>query len=259
MTGVDDWLLRAEDIAWDFGGPFPLRAGVLEVGPGEFLGIVGPSGSGKSALVRLLLRLDVPLLPHPPGTRPNVPAGCLHVRDWDGQPVDLLAASGRHVESARGTLVAGVLQKDGLVPEWTALDNALAARSARGAGPSRMEEVRRMLVAMGVAPDTPAAALSGGERKRVALARAMCTGARVLVLDEAFAGLDGGSTATVLEIVAQWAGVQRAVLAVTHRSQVVARAQRIVAVVDGDVRGPYPAGASEVQAWVRVEQEGGTR
>jgi iron complex transport system ATP-binding protein len=148
----------------------------LSVGAGELCAIVGPNGAGKSTLVRLLLGLVAPA------------SGRVTV---DGRDV----ASMRPRERAR--LVAAVLQDEPCDFPFSALDVVLVGRYARlgpvgFAGAEDVAAAERAMRATGVweLANRAMTELSGGERKRVLLARALAQETEALVLDEPAAALD---------------------------------------------------------------------
>jgi iron complex transport system ATP-binding protein len=168
-------MIRCRDVGFAYGPPL-LTAVDLEVARGELLAIVGPNGAGKSTLARLLLGL---LLPQ---------SGRVTVDDRD-----LSTVSPRE----RARLVAAVLQDEPLEFPFTALEVVLMGRSARlGAfGFERADDLAAAERAMrdtGVLPlaARPLTELSGGERKRVLLARALAQDTPALILDEPAAALD---------------------------------------------------------------------
>jgi len=183
-----------------------ILAGVdLDLRRGETTVLLGPNGAGKSTLVGLLAGLSAP----------------------DGGAV---ARSGR---------VAAALQTPALARR-TALANVEAAlawwRVPRG---ERRERALDALDALRVAhvADRPAAALSGGERRRVHLARALATRPDALLLDEPFAGLDAATRADLLyDARSALAADERATLVVVHdRAEAWALADRVLVLLDGRI------------------------
>ena len=146
---------------------------------GETSVLMGVSGGGKTTLLRLILGLETP----DGGEISGVPAKC-----------------------------AAVFQEDRLCPQLTALGNVLLA-----AGRRKEREARELLGRLGLAEsiDTPAADLSGGMRRRTALARALCSEYDLLVLDEPFKGLDDQTRRTAIETVREQTQ-GKTVLLVTH-------------------------------------------
>lgn len=141
--------------------------------------IMGPSGGGKTTLLRLVLGLERP----DGGTISGVPEK-----------------------------KAAVFQEDRLCPGASAVENVLLVTGRRKAG-----EARELLAALGLGDslDKPARELSGGMRRRAALARAMLADAELLALDEPFKGLDEESRRTAMEILRRYLP-GRTTLFVTH-------------------------------------------
>ena len=148
---------------------------------GETSVITGVSGGGKTTLLRFILGLETP----DEGTITGVPARR-----------------------------AAVFQEDRLCPQLTALENVLLI-----AGRKREREARDMLVRLGLGESlaVPAAELSGGMRRRCALARALCAEFDLLALDEPFKGLDEASRRAAMDAVRALSG-DKTVLLVTHDS-----------------------------------------
>ena len=146
---------------------------------GETTVITGVSGGGKTTLLRLVLGLETP----------------------DGGEIT-------GVPERR----AAVFQEDRLCPQLTALENVLLA-----AGRRRETQARDILSRLGLggALAAPAAELSGGMRRRCALARALCADADLLALDEPFKGLDEANRRAAMETVRALAH-DKTVLFVTH-------------------------------------------
>lgn len=203
------------------------RAGLdgldLDLPPGSRTALVGPSGAGKSSVARLLLGLTAP------------DAGEVLV---DGVPLTALDPD------AWRARVAYVPERPWLLP-GTVADNVRVGRA--GATDAEVAEALRradadgFVAALPRGADTPlgedAARLSGGERLRIALARAFVKDAAVIVLDEPTSQLDPGTEAAVLAALDDLAA-GRTVLTVTHRSAPLALHDRVVELVGGRVREP---------------------
>jgi ABC-type transport system involved in cytochrome bd biosynthesis fused ATPase/permease subunit len=183
----------------------------LDAPPGEIVALIGPTGAGKTSLLRALLGLER-------DTRGTVRYG-----DQD------LGAAG--VGPAERPF-AWVPQEPAIVAGSLADNIALAAP---GSAPATTV-ARAALVAIGAGSlvnrlDEPLAAggpeLSGGERQWVAIARALASGLPVLLLDEPTSGLDPASQTRVLEALTAVRG-QRTVILVTHRQEPLAIADRVL-------------------------------
>ena len=148
--------------------------------PGEFFVIMGLSGSGKSTLLRCLNRLVAPT------------SGRVWLTTDEGD-VDVAQADGRALRRLRQAHLAMVFQRFGLLPHRNVRDNVGYGLEVQGIEPHerrrRADETIDM-VGLGGWADVFPSALSGGMQQRVGLARAIATGARVLLMDEPFSALD---------------------------------------------------------------------
>jgi putative ABC transport system ATP-binding protein len=213
-------LLAARAVHKSFARTEALRGVSLEVGAGETVAVTGASGSGKSTLLLCLSGI----------LRPE--AGEVL---FDGMRIDRLDESERSVLRRRSFGV--VLQFGQLLPELSAAHNV--ALPLLLDGHSRDESRRSALswlerLGVGDLADAPPAELSGGEQQRVAVARALVTGPRVVFADEPTGALD---TVAGEQVLGQLLGAVRAtgatLLMVTHDNRVAARADREVVLRDG--------------------------
>lgn len=160
--------VRFEDVAKSYGA-FAVDGVDCVIAPGSFVALVGGSGAGKSTLLRMVNRLVEP-------TRGRV---LVDGRDVADGPAPLLR---------RG--IGYAFQSIGLMPHMSVAENiALVPRIAGAPAP----DVAALLAMVDLAPDYAVrapAALSGGEQQRVGVARALATGARLMLLDEPFGALD---------------------------------------------------------------------
>jgi ABC-type lipoprotein export system ATPase subunit/ABC-type transporter Mla maintaining outer membrane lipid asymmetry permease subunit MlaE len=176
----------------------------LEVPSGRLFVLSGPSGSGKTTLAHVLLGLEDPF------DRDHLRRGTLRVL---GRRV---AAS--FPRALRGR-VGGVLQNEGLLDDRSPRANVRLAL-VWASGPLRRRQAGELLADVGLA-DPPAriSDLSGGQRKRVALARALASDPELFVLDEPTAGLDAAGARDVIELIASThraSGGRRTTLVITH-------------------------------------------
>lgn len=203
-------------------------AGVsLAVRPGEMVAVTGPSGAGKSTLARLLVRFADPT------------AGSVLI---DGHDVrDATLASVREA--------VGLLLQDTLLPDTTAREAIAQGRVGASAeeieAAARAAGIHSVLAALPAGYDEPIGAggrrLSGGQRRRLAIARAFLRDSPVLVLDEPTTGLDAAARDALLEpLRSLMAG--RTTLVVTHDPVVMEWADRVIELRDGALVGePAPA------------------
>jgi ABC-type lipoprotein export system ATPase subunit len=205
-----------------------LRGVDLDVGAGEMVAVLGRSGSGKSTLLNLLGGLD----------RPD--AGRVAVAGEE-----LTRARERTLDRIRLRRIGFVFQSFQLIEELTGEENVLLAARLPGApsgGRGRAASLIARLGVASVAGHRPHE-LSGGEQQRFAIARALVNDPVLILADEATGNLDEGSAAAVIETLGELADEGRAVVLVTHEAQSAAAADRVLHLVEGELRpGPETPG-----------------
>ena len=213
-------LLTAYDVQLSFGATRALSGASVEIGPGEIVALRGPSGSGKSTLLHCLAGI----------LRPDVGEVCYRGQRLDSRPDEQRSA-------LRRSDFGFVFQFGSLVPELSALENValplrLAGQRRRPAEEQAAEWLERFEVAD--LADKRAGEMSGGEGQRVAVARAMVSGPRVIFADEPTGALDSYNGERVMGLLSGVARAQGAsVVLVTHEERVAAYADREVALCDG--------------------------
>ena len=216
-------LLSARALHKSFARTEALRGVGLEVGAGEAVAVTGASGSGKSTLLHCLAGI----------LRPE--AGEVL---FDGTRIDQLGEAERSLLRRRAFGV--VLQFGQLLPEMSAAQNVALPLLLEG---HRRAESRRAalswlerLDALHLA-DVPPAELSGGEQQRVAVARALVTGPRVVFADEPTGALDTVAGEQVLgQLLGAVHDTGATLVMVTHDNRVAARADREVVLRDGTLQ-----------------------
>ncbi|NTT84694.1 ABC transporter ATP-binding protein [Tabrizicola fusiformis] len=199
-----------------------LKAISLTVTPGETVGLIGPSGSGKSSLLMLMGGLE---------------------RASSGQVLALGQDLGAMDEDGLARFRRGrmgvVFQSFHLIPTMTALENvALPMEIAGVAG--AFDRARDELAAVGLGGRTGhyPAQLSGGEQQRVALARAAAPRPAILLADEPTGNLDSVNGAAIMDLIFGLRDRHGATLVmVTHAPELAARCDRVVRLVDGRIAG----------------------
>jgi len=198
-------------------GPAVLDNVSLKIAPGEYVAIVGPSGSGKSSLFRLLLGFE----------RPE--SGAVF---YDGKSVETLDVSA--VRRQLGVVLQSAKLANGNIYENICgglrlpLDQVWEA--ARLAGIE--DDIKAMPMGLLTQIAEGVSTLSGGQRQRIMIARAIARRPRVLLFDEATSSLDNRSQAIVSDALENL-NVTRLVIA--HRLSTVQRADRIIVLVDGKI------------------------
>jgi putative ABC transport system ATP-binding protein len=215
-------LLVARDADLSFGATRALTGASVEIGPGEIVALLGPSGSGKSTLLHCLAGI----------LRPD--AGEIVYR---GQRVD--DRSDEQRSALRRSDFGFVFQFGSLVSELSALENValplrLSGQRRRPAEAAAREWLDRFEVG-DLAGKRPGE-MSGGQGQRVAVARALVTGPRVVFADEPTGALDSYSGERVMDLLSGVARAQGAsIVLVTHEERVAAYADREVSLRDGAV------------------------
>lgn len=198
MTGM---LVKIDGLQKWYGEFHALRDVTLHVGRGEKVVICGPSGSGKSSLVRCINRLE----PHQGGSI-----------EVSGTVLDESPAAIRHIRMMSGM----VFQQFNLFPHLTILENLTigpihalgqTAAEARAHAMRLLERVR-----VGDQAEKYPGQLSGGQQQRVAIARALITDPQLLLFDEPTSSLDPEMVGEVLEVMMELAKEGVTMIVVTH-------------------------------------------
>ncbi|MBM5789964.1 cell division ATP-binding protein FtsE [Candidatus Parcubacteria bacterium] len=190
----------------------------LHIGPGEFVSIVGQSGTGKSTLAKLLFAEERP-------TR-----GTIEIGGWDITHI-------RHHEIPLLRRQMGVVFQDfKLLPRKTVYENVSFALQVAGSAPRRIREV--VPVVLGIVNlhdmfDRYPHQLSGGEQQRVAIARSLVHQPKVLVADEPTGNLDALNAREILDLLKKINEFGTTVVLVTHDRDLVNRVRRRVITLEG--------------------------
>jgi putative ABC transport system ATP-binding protein len=220
MTNAQEPLLVGRGLYKSFGLVPALRGVDISVATGEVLAVMGPSGSGKSTLLHCLAGV----------LRPD--AGAVI---FDGRRVDRMLDNER--SRLRRSEFGFVFQFGQLVPELPVRENIalpllLAGKRRRAA----LAEAQKWLPRLGLeaSADRLPGEISGGQGQRVAVARALIAGPRVVFADEPTGSLDSVAADQVMELLVDTAKTEGAsIVLVTHEPRVAAFADRQVTVRDG--------------------------
>jgi putative ABC transport system ATP-binding protein len=220
-----------------------LRGISLEISQGDFVAVMGQSGSGKSTFMNLIGCLDKP-------TSGNYLL--------DG--VDVSGLSRNQLAGVRGKMLGFVFQGFNLLPRTSALENVELPMLYQGVkAKERHERAAHALerVGLGERLDHTPAQLSGGQQQRVAIARALVNEPRLVLADEPTGNLDSRTSIEVMAIFQELAAQGLTVMLVTHEPDIAQHAKRIVTFKDGlvltDVRMASPLIARE--ELVRLDAE----
>ncbi|MFF5846564.1 ABC transporter ATP-binding protein [Streptomyces massasporeus] len=222
-TSPSGALLTAYDLRKAYGPTRALDGAEFSIHPGEIVAVMGPSGSGKSTLLHCLAGIVPP------------DAGSI---TYNGR--ELTEMSDAQRSALRRSDFGFVFQFGQLVPELTCVENV--ALPLRLNGSSRRDAERTALGWMErlEVDDLKAkrpGEVSGGQGQRVAVARALVTGPRLLFADEPTGALDSFNGERVMELLTEAArSTNAAVVLVTHETRVAAYSDREVVVRDGKSR-----------------------
>jgi putative ABC transport system ATP-binding protein len=203
------------------GGVAALRDVSLEIGRGELVAIVGPSGSGKSTMLNII------------GTLDRASAGIVEI---DGMDVAQLRDS--DLSALRARRIGFVFQHFHLSPGVSTLDNVadgLLYTGVRLAERRQRAEAALQQVGLGHRLDHRPHQLSGGEKQRTAIARALARQPMLLLADEPTGALDSISGEGVVQLLLGLHSQGTAVVVITHDRDLAARFDRQAAMRDGEL------------------------
>ncbi|NPD68674.1 amino acid ABC transporter ATP-binding protein (plasmid) [Lichenicola cladoniae] len=223
-------MLQLTELKKAYGSNLVLRGVSLTVAAGRAVALIGPSGSGKSSLLRCINYLETP------------DAGTVEV---DGELIgqvrrrDKLAPAGEALLRRQRAQIGMVFQQYNLFPHMTALENIVEAPIAvrnlkRG---EARDEAMALLEKVGLAEKATAypASLSGGQQQRVAIVRALAMRPKLMLFDEATAALDPELVGEVLKVMRSLAEEGMTMVVVTHEMEFAAHVADEVVFMDGGV------------------------
>lgn len=197
----------------------------LQVAPGDFVALLGSSGSGKSSLLNLIAGLDRPT------------GGSIVVQGSDLAQLSRLALAQYRLRT-----VGMVFQSFNLIPSMTVQENVeLPLRFAEMERPQRAKVSREAIERVGLSArmDHKPSQLSGGEQQRVALARALVNQPKLLLADEPTGNLDSKTGSGIMDLIDSFnRNLGMTVLMVTHERALAERyARRMIFLADGKLVG----------------------
>ena len=212
----------------------------LTVDRGEFVAIVGQSGSGKSTAMNIIGCLDVPT------------SGTYHLGG-----VDVSTMNDDQQAEIRNKMLGFIFQQYNLIPKLTVLENVeLPLLYAGMDAGERRQRALRALERVGLADKSRNLPnqLSGGQQQRVSIARALAGEPSVILADEPTGALDSRTGREVLGFLQKLNAEGDTVVLITHDNSIAVKAKRIVRLQDGKVI--YDGDAKDPRAVVRPEESG---
>jgi putative ABC transport system ATP-binding protein len=202
-----------------------LRKVSLDIKKGEYVAIMGASGSGKSTMMNIIGCLDTP-------TSGNY--------QLNGKDVHLMDDD--RLAEIRNTEIGFVFQTFNLLPRYSALENVMLPLVYAGVGKAKREEIAtKSLVNVGLENrmEHRPNELSGGQRQRVAVARALVNTPSILLADEPTGNLDSKTSEEIMKLFAQIHAKGNTIILVTHEEDIARHAYRIIKLKDGMVEQDY--------------------
>ncbi|MGH8927557.1 MAG: ABC transporter ATP-binding protein [Acidimicrobiia bacterium] len=225
MAEISTPLVRVEGLSRRYGSDPPVDALVdvtLQVHPGEWVAIVGRSGSGKSTFLNILGCLDLPT------------SG-----SYQFEGIEVAGLTDAERAGLRSRYIGFVFQAFHLLSHRTVMENVMLAE-VYGTGPSlgRRDRAKAALGKVGLthrAGFLPTH-LSGGESQRVAIARALMGSPHLVLCDEPTGNLDSATSSQILDLFAELNRDGVTIIMITHERDVAKRAERQVRIADGRVQ-----------------------
>ena len=193
----------------------------LTINEGEFVAIVGQSGSGKSTCMNIIGCLDVPT------------SGEYHLNG-----VDVSTMKDDELAAVRNKMIGFIFQQYNLIPKLSVLENVELPLIYRGMSPKeRHDRALNALDRVGLkdrAKKMPSQ-LSGGQQQRVSIARALAGDPSLMLADEPTGALDSKTGKEVLEFLKKLNEQGNTIVMITHDNTIAAQAKRIIRIQDGKI------------------------
>lgn len=218
----------------------------LRIAKGEFVAIIGQSGSGKSTFMDMLGCLDIPT------------SGSYYLNGRD-----VAGLSDDELSEIRNLEIGFIFQGFNLIPNLTALENVelpLIYRNVPAAKRYEMSVASLKKVGLSNRMDHKPSEMSGGQQQRVAIARALAAAPPVILADEPTGNLDSASSKEIMQILRELHQEGRTVILITHDNKIAASARRVIRIMDGkivsDTDMGQDQGGSIEEVAAKIETEG---
>lgn len=197
----------------------------LEIHKGEFVAIIGQSGSGKSTFMNMLGCLDVPT------------SGKYYLNG-----TDVSTMKDNDLSVVRNKEIGFIFQGFNLIANLTAIENVELPLIYRGIDrKTRRKLAMESLKKVGLEKrmDHKPSEMSGGQQQRVAVARAVAAKPPIILADEPTGNLDTKSTQEIMEILKELHRSGRTVIIITHDEEIASQAHRVIRILDGRIEEDY--------------------
>lgn len=206
-----------------------LRGVSVDFYPGEYVAIMGASGSGKSTMLNLL--------------------GCLD-RPTSGQYLlgnqDVANLSDDDLSEVRSRFIGFIFQAYNLIQQYTVHENIQLPLTYQGTGKLTQEDEERTLelaemVGLGSRMDHRPNQLSGGQQQRVAIARSLINDPYIILADEATGNLDSATSDEIMAMLERLNQAGKTIIMVTHEDDIAEHARRVIRMRDGQIISDAPS------------------
>jgi len=223
---IEEYAIRVVDLKKRYGvgddAVFALRGLSFSVDKGEFIAIIGPSGCGKTTLLNILGALDRPT------------SGKVYI---DG--IDVSKLGNKELALVRSRKLGFVFQDFNLLSRMSVVENVELPLFIAGADPEfSRRRALSLLGRLGIAHKAKSNVnnISGGERQRVAVARALANDPKIVLADEPTGNLDTRNTEMMMALLKQLnKDFGKTLMVITHNPEVASHAQRVISIRDGAI------------------------